>query len=191
MTANTTSQEFFEQKYLIRPDPWEFASSPYEQDRYAVIFKALNHRRYERAFEPGCSIGVLTQRLATICEHVEATDISPTAVKFAQERCANLSNVNITCRALSTLLPNKSFDLIILSEVGYYFEQGQLLSLAEGLVRGLCNSGILLAAHWLGTSRDHLISGDRVHEILSSLDGLTLEHSERHARFRLDRWACR
>ena len=81
MTTNTTSQEFFEAKYRENNDPWAFASNAYEQKRYSEILRALDHRRYRRGFEPGCSIGVLTARLASICEHVDAIDISPTAVR--------------------------------------------------------------------------------------------------------------
>jgi hypothetical protein len=47
---------------------------------------------------------------------------------------------------------------------------------------------VLLAVHWLGSSKDHVLSGDRVHEVLESLDGLVVTCSDRHAGFRLERW---
>ena len=188
MTPDPTSLEFFEQKYQRNPDPWEFASSPYEQSRYDAIFNALCHRRYERAFEPGCSIGVLTTRLAAICGQVEAMDISPTAVRHACERCRSFPGVNVSCGALPGHLPSGTFDLVVLSEIGYYFNGELLVQLGKDLVSRMPEGGILLATHWLGVSEDHFISGDLVHQILGTLDGLHAERSERHAQFRLDRW---
>ncbi len=189
MVPNTTSKSFFDAKYLRDPDPWKFSSSPYERARYGDIIVALGHRRYERAFEPGCSIGVLTQRLAAICKHVDAADISPTALELARERCSGLANVDFKCYDLAALLPTECFDLIVLSEIGYYFDEGSLRTLANNLLHRLRKGGIFLAAHWLGTSSDHVISGDRVHDILGSLTGLQLQYSKRHDGFRLDRWA--
>jgi protein-L-isoaspartate O-methyltransferase len=188
MTTPTTSQRFFEEKYLQNADPWSFASSAYEQGRYDAIVHALEYRRYERAFEPGCSVGVLTSRLAAMCDRVEAMDISPTAVEHARERCRDLGNVHITCGALPEQTPRGEFDLSVLSEIGYYFEEEQLVFVAERLIQQLAFSGVLLAVHWLGTSQDHVLSGDCVHEVLRTLSGLRLDYSERHSEFRLDRW---
>ncbi len=184
---DTVSQEFFDEKYRQKSDPWDFASSEYEQSRYQAVFDALHYRRFARAFEPGCSIGILTERLAAICDRVVAVDISPTAVDSARERCKTLSNVEITCGALPDL-PAGDFDLVVMSEIGYYFDERQLTLLAEKLAGKIRKPGVLLAAHWLGYSEDHLLSGDRVHEIFGALADLTVGHSERHAAFRLDRW---
>jgi SAM-dependent methyltransferase len=188
MTRDRTSAAFFEAKYQRDPDPWRFGSSAYERGRYDAILNALSSRHYKRAFEPACSVGILTVRLASICDQVEATDISPTAVKRARERCHSLTNVNIACGALPQVIPAGSFDLIVLSETGYYFTDNELLDLAEELVGRLSKPGMLLAAHWLGTSEDHLLSGDLVHQILGTMKDLSHEHSERHAGFLLDRW---
>ena len=188
MTASTTSAEFFEQKYRDHADPWDFAGSDYERSRYNAIIGALGERRYERAFEPGCSVGELTWRLAMCCERVDAMDISVTAIDRAKRRCYGLSNVDLQVGGLPHQIPDGAFDLIVFSEIGYYFDEARLQELGSALVQRIHFSGTLLAVHWLGTSGDHVLSGDRVHEIIGSLDGLRLVHSERHARFRLERW---
>jgi SAM-dependent methyltransferase len=188
MKINTTSQEFFEEKYRRHPDPWDFASSKYELERYRTIKEAVSDRRYRRAFEPGCSIGVLTAQLASICDRVEAMDISPTAVRHARKRCRNWANVEIRCGTLPECLPNGSFDLIVLSEIGYYFDECQLKSTAIEVVARLRKPGVLLAVHWLGLSGDHLLSGERVHEILGTIEGLSHTDGKDHDAFRLDRW---
>jgi SAM-dependent methyltransferase len=189
MTRDTTSKAFFEEKYRAQPDPWEFASSAYEQQRYSAILAALP-RRYERAFEPGCSIGILTARLAAVCQEIVAMDISPTAVLSARKHCKDLRKVDISCGALPVQLPAGTFDLIVLSEIGYYFDEAPLLALVKTLVRHLRRPGTLLAVHWLGVSPDHRISGDIVHDAIGRVPELFHEHAERHADFRLDRW-CR
>jgi SAM-dependent methyltransferase len=188
MTRDTTSQSFFEMKYKKCEDPWSFATSRYEQERYAAVLSATGDRRYRRAFEPGCSIGVLTARLAQICDFVEAMDISPTAIALARDRTKHLHNVRTTCGALPSLLPSGNFDLIVFSEVGYYFTEDDLFAVATSLNDRICKSGEFLAVHWLGESPDHLLSGDRVHEILDEIPTLVLRHRERHANFRLDVW---
>lgn len=191
MIRDNTSRRFFEGMYQRDPDPWNFASSPYELGRYAYILEALRDRQYKRAFEPGCSIGVLTEELASICDMVEAMDIAHVAVDQARHRCSNLANVHIKCAALPGGIPAGKFDLIVFSEVGYYLSKLQLQSLINRLITHITPGGTFLAAHWLGSSSDHLLSGDHVHQIITRSEGLSLNYSERHKDFRLDRWACR
>ena len=187
--TDTTTAAFFESKYHENPDPWNFAASPYEQNRYDAILHALAGRRYARAFEPGCSIGVLTERLAPICDAVEAVEISPSAAAQAMQRCRHLPHVHVQAGGLTDAIPAGDFDLIVLSEIGYYFHDEHLREISIRLVDRLRTGGTLLAAHWLGFSKDHLLSGDRVHEILGGLDGLYPERSDRHTGFRLDTWS--
>jgi len=191
MSRDTTSQAFFDRIYRTNADPWNFASSKYEISRYQIILEALGDYRFEHAFEPGCSIGVLTEQLAARCNRVDAMDISPRAVELAKERCRNLTNVHITCGSL--LHPNMgdSFDLIMFSEIGYYFEESVLRLAILKLIGLMQPSGTLIAAHWLGSSPDHLLSGDDVHDIIGTIDGLTHIHSERRTGFRIDRWSRR
>jgi trans-aconitate methyltransferase len=191
MITDKTCRSFFEKKYLEKADPWDFASSDYERSRYTTIVEALSDRRYTHTFEPGCSVGVLTEQLASISERVDAIDISPTAVKQACDRCAALSNVHISCGTLPDDIPPGGFDLVLFSEIGYYFEPGDLREVLATLLAHMQHGGTLLAAHWLGLSADHLLTGDAVHEVIDSVDGLDRVHSERHAGFRLDRWIWR
>jgi SAM-dependent methyltransferase len=188
MNFDTTSQDFFEEMYRHNGDPWSFASSPYELSRYDAIMHVLHTNRYRHAFEPGCSVGVLTERLAPFCDQFDAVDISPTAVAIAKERCSQFPNVKIECKSLDELFSPDDIDLLILSEIGYYFDHERWRRLAESLVRNVIKSGTILAAHWLGHSKDHLQHGDSVHDVLRSIRSMSLEYSDRNAGFRLDRW---
>ncbi len=187
---NTTSESFFEAKYRSVTDPWDFAQSPYELARYRAILSALAPHRFRLAVEPGCSVGVLTEKLAAICDRVEACDLSATAVQRARQRCASLSNVDIRHGSLTTLLPRDA-DLYLFSEVGYYLTQADLRAHLESAIDSLAPSATLLACHWLGSSPDHILSGDQVHDLLHQLPSLQHEYTERHPQFRLDRWTKR
>jgi SAM-dependent methyltransferase len=185
--TNPSSQSFFDAKYQQSPDPWNFAGSPYEHARYAAILGALNFRQYQSAFEPGSSIGVLTQSLAQFCDHVDAIDISPTAAELARKRCSALSNVTVRCSSLAEYIP-ASFDLLVFSEIGYYFSFAELRAVLDRCIANLQPGGTLLATHWLGTSPDHILSGNDVHATIAAIPGLVLEHSDHRESFRLDRW---
>ena len=57
-------QSYFDRIYQQNPDPWNFETSPYEAEKYRRTLAALPRKRYMRALEIGCSIGVLTSQLA-------------------------------------------------------------------------------------------------------------------------------
>jgi SAM-dependent methyltransferase len=185
---NTVSKEFFEEKYRASRDPWSFASSSYELNRYDEIMRLLGHRTFNHGFEPGCSIGVLTERLAGRCQHLFAMDIAPSAVAMARKRCANYPNVTIVEGALPGDLPLDSFDLIVFSEIGYYFERGVLAEVRDLLAERLAPQGVLVGVHWLGVSADHLLTGDEVHEVLRSSNSLRMTASQRYDGFLLEYW---
>jgi protein-L-isoaspartate O-methyltransferase len=184
----TTSAAFFEAMYQRNADPWNFASKPEELLRYAAIISTLAGRRYRRAFEPGCSVGVLTDALAGICDEVVARDLSETAVERARHRTAGMPGVSIQVGSLTEGLPPGSFDLLVLSEIGYYFTPRDWNALLDRLIAPLEPGTTVLASHWLGESDDHLMHGDDVHAILRSRRDLRLTQQERHETFRLDRW---
>jgi predicted TPR repeat methyltransferase len=185
--TSTTSEAFFDAKYRAEADPWSFATNDYELNRYDRILNALDGRRFELAYEPGCSVGVLTVLLAPVCDRVEACDISIAAVEKAQGRCRDLMNVSIHHARLSSFIPLHA-DLYVFSEVGYYLSRGELVDLLGKHIDALQDGATLIACHWRGSSPDHLLSGDEVHEVIHGVPGLFHKYSEQHTEFRLDRW---
>ncbi len=192
MTAPDTSADFFEGMFRDSQDPWNFAADAYEQFRYATIVGALGPGPYRLAFEPGCSVGALTEKLAAICERVDACDFSPTAVKQAQARCRSFPGVTVRCAVVTDRVLYRHYDLIVLSEIGYYFTSAIWQCLIGDIVEDMQPGATLLASHWLGSSPDHVLSGDEVHGLMQHPQ-LQHEHAERHPHperggFRLDRW---
>ncbi len=192
---DTTSPAFFEAKYRADDDPWRFAESGYELDRYRAIIRALGGTRFRHAWEPGCSVGVLTEQLAAVCDRVDACDLSPTAVERARIRCARLPGVTIRCASLTEPAPIQDCDLIVLSEIGYYFTSLAWSAMLCSIVNAMQAGATLLAAHWLGNSPDHILHGDKVHALMHNeqLEHQVGERHEdaKHGGFRLDRWRRR
>jgi SAM-dependent methyltransferase len=182
------SAEAFESRYRDSPDPWNYRSSAYERGKYKVTIDALSRKRYGSAFEPACSVGELTAMLAPRCESLLATDVSPTAVERARERLADLENVEVECRDLRIQPPERGFDLIVFSEVGYYFDVESLWSIARRLADSLNSQGEFIAVHWRGHSADHVLHGDEVHGTLRRCLPLRHRLGDHHPGFRLDSW---
>lgn len=186
--ADATAWTAFERKYQGNADPWDFATSAYERGRYETILGALCHTSYGCIYEPGCSVGVLTQQLSRMAGRVVATDFAPSAVEQAKRRCAGSMNTKIEVADVREYRPAPSPDLIIFSEIGYYFAVPELRSLAVFLAEQLAPRGELLAAHWLGHSDDHVLHGDEVHAELRSVLPLRWVRGTCHAGFRIDSW---
>ena len=182
------SAKAFERRYLADSDPWNFATSAYEQSRYRLTLACLSRTRYNRAFEPGCSVGVLTEKLAERCDEVVATDVSPTALSRARQRCERFNHIQFLLSSVDAQLPEGCFDLIVFSEIGYYFTRPVLDLIAERLARSLTLGGELIAVHWLGHSDDHVLHGEEVHAALRTRLALKPLVSQRHEGFEIDGW---
>jgi SAM-dependent methyltransferase len=63
--------------------------------------------------------------------------------------------------------PQESFDLIVLSEILYYFDDTDLEQVLGLAVKTLNPGGHLLAVHWQRRAPDHPRAGDEIHQILA------------------------
>ena len=156
---------YFDDMYDRSPDPWGFTDRWYEQRKRAVTLALLPEPRYPTAYEPGCSIGVLTEALAARCDSLLATDVSGSAVEAAAHRCAGLAGVVLRRATLPAAWPAGTFDLVVLSELGYYFDADDLDEVARSATRG---GRTVLAVHWRHPVDDYPQGGDEVHEHLRS-----------------------
>ena len=179
---------YFDAVYGANPDPWNFAASPYEAAKYAATLGALPRARYERAFEVGCSIGVLTAQLAGRCGELLAVDVSASALEAARQRCAALANVRLELRRMPAEFPGEKFDLILVSEVGYYLSLPDLRNFCRQIVSGLTPGGQALLVHWTPPVPDYPMTGDEVHEtfIQEAAGEVRPLRSERAEKYRLD-----
>jgi SAM-dependent methyltransferase len=173
-THRSVSGSYFEAQYSLSRDPWGFESRWYERRKHAMSLAMLPAERYRAAFEPGCSIGVLTAMLASRCDSLLSCDCVAAAVEGAAVRTRQLPHVRIEQRTLPDDWPSGSFDLIVLSELLYYFDDADLAVLLKQAASALLDGGTLLAVHWRHPVPEHARSGDDAHAVLAQVPGLAL-----------------
>lgn len=153
--------EYFDRLYATSKDPWGFATRWYEQRKYALTLAALPAPQYDSGLEIGCSVGILTALLADRCTALLALDPSTRALEQARARVPG--NVTLQRGSVPRDWPGGSYDLVVLSEVGYYLDAADLDALL-GLIEGsLAPGGTVLACHWRHPVADYPLSGDAVH----------------------------
>jgi 2-polyprenyl-3-methyl-5-hydroxy-6-metoxy-1,4-benzoquinol methylase len=167
----TVPPEYFEEKYKADIDPWQFRTSGYERAKYRATLGSLTRKSYAAALEVGCSIGVLTQLLSRRCVSLLAIDASATAIEEA--KAVNKTNVTFRIANLPAEFPGGKFDLIVLSEVLYYFSAPDLERVAELCAKSISRDGEIIACHWLGET-DYPLPGLDASELFARLIRPTL-----------------
>ena len=176
----TLPAEYFDAMYRAAADPWGFEDRWYERRKYAVSLALLPAARYGSAFEPGCSIGVLTGMLASRCDALLSCDVTAAATRAAAGRTRDLAHVRVEQRDISREWPAGRFDLVVFSEILYYFGDHDLEQVLKNAVAALEPEGTLLAVHWRHPVADYPRSGDDVHGVLAAQPGLArlVRHEE-------------
>ncbi len=186
--AESLPASYFDAIYQTAPDPWQFATSEYEAQKYAATIAALPQPRYHSALEIGGSIGVLTAKLAPMCDRLLSIDVSKLAQDQAIDRCQQLPQVEFELMSFPQEYPERTFDLILLSEVGYYWSRADLHTAQQRMLELLEPSGNLILVHWLPRSPDYPLTGDEVHDSFLTLAPNQLQHlhAHRNDKYRLD-----
>ncbi len=171
---------YFARMYADSDDPWGFRDRWYEHRKRAVTLAALDRPRYRSAFEPGCSLGVLTEELADRCDALLASDLDPRAVEAARAAVSGRRHVRVEQRAVPGDWPEGAFDLVVVSELGYYLDDTDLAELVDRTTGSLEPGGALLLCHWRHPVDDYPLGGDEVHERFRAAPGLVgaLRHEE-------------
>jgi predicted TPR repeat methyltransferase len=179
-------REYFENLYAELPDPWGFETSEYERRKYERTLGVLAHRRYRRALEVGCSIGVFTEMLAPLCDELLVVDVSERAIAAAKERLESFPQVRIELRRLPEETPEGPFDLIVASEVMYYWPEDVMLGALSRFEEVLAPDGALLAVHWRKETKTYPLQGDEVHGLLLAHTRLVNTATITEPEYRLD-----
>ena len=159
-----TPEAYFTEQYARSPDPWGFDTRAYERRKYQLTLASLPRERYERAFEPGCANGALTELLAKRCDQLIASEPVPEAMNRARLRVPSAS---VRRFAIPDQWPEGTFDLVVLSEVLYYLGDADLERTFAHLDRTLRPGAHVIAVHWRGET-DYPRSGDQVHALLEA-----------------------
>lgn len=179
-------REYFESLYAESRDPWRFETSEYERGKYERTLGTLAHRRYRRTLEIGCSIGVFTAMLAPLCDELLAVDVSEKAIAAAREKLASFPHVSVELRRLPEETPEGPFDLVVASEVLYYWPEEVVLAALGRFEEILAPAGALLAVHWRKETKTYPLQGDEVHELLMKHTRLSNTATIVEPEYRLD-----
>jgi LmbE family N-acetylglucosaminyl deacetylase len=155
---------FFDEFYDGNADPWGFETRWYEQRKRAATLAALPRATFGRGLELGCATGVLTELLAPRVGELLAVDIAEAPLARARRR-VTAANVAFARLATPGEWPGGEFDLIVLSEVGYYWGD-RLEAGIDRMLAALSPDGVLLACHWRHPVAEYPLTGDEVHEAL-------------------------
>ncbi len=165
--------QYFTDMYAKTSDPWQLSERWYEQRKYALTVAMLPQPQYRHAFEPGCSVGVLTEQLTHRCEHVTATDVAAAALDTARarlERAARGDRVTLLRSSLDSDWPATEFDLIVLSEVAYYLSADALRAVLDRECQRLRTGTTIIASHWRHRVADYPLSGDQANAAIADTD---------------------
>ncbi len=186
MKDTSVPPEYFDQIYAADADPWGYMTSAYERRKYAATLAALPRARFGRAFEPGCSIGVLTRMLARRCSRLEAADISETSLHRAREWCRGKRNIRFHRMVIPARWPGGTFDLIVLSEVLYYLSLRDIRETARRTSRSLRAGGMVIIVHWLGATGTVRGGDQAARQFISQSRRLMVIAQRRNGQYRLD-----
>jgi SAM-dependent methyltransferase len=187
--SDSLPDSYFDALYARDPDPWGFRTRTYEQDKYADTVAALEGQRFGRGVEIGCSIGELTARLGPTCDDLLGVDIAEAPLRLARTRNADTPHIHFARMQLPQATPEGSFDLIVLSEVLYYFGAADLAAVADWARAAIRPGGVVLLVHWLGETPDYPFTGDQAVEgfLKAAQPSLTTDRQWRRALYRIDR----
>ncbi|VFR42115.1 Methyltransferase type 12 [plant metagenome] len=187
----TSDAAYFDQLYRADADPWQVQSRWYEQRKRAVLLASLRQETYRNAFEPGCGTGELSAALAPRCQALLACDFAPQAAGLAAARTADWPHVRVQTRSLPAQWPadtEKTYDLIVVSELAYYLDAADLARFIERCVASLAPEGELLACHWRHDFHDRRQATHAVHAAYDCHPALTRLARHEDPDFLLQTW---
>ena len=173
---------YFDDLYSNDADPWNLADSWYERRKRSLLLASLPREHFRRAFEPGSARGDLSMRLVERVDELWCAESSPAAIEVARRRLPE--SVHIENLHIPEDWPSGRFDLIVLSEVGYYVNN--LDHLLTRIDQSLDADGVVAMVHWRHVAIDHPHTAETVHSAVRTISGLTLIAHHEEDDFLLD-----
>ena len=168
------TKQYFDDLYRHDDDPWKIRNRWYERRKRALMLASLPHERYARAFEPGCGNGELTALLASALRRTRRHGYRRGRRRAHAATRRGLFNVTVQQMLLPDVWPSGKFDLVVISEIGYYLDEPQLWHIVEHIHQTLSRDGAVVACHWRGRSKAGSSTGDDVHAKLRGRMSLPL-----------------
>lgn len=163
----------FEARYRSDSDPWSYATSDYERDKYRATLQACGPGPFDSAIELGSSIGVFSALLAPRCRSLVTIDAAPTAVEHARRRLAGYESVTTILGGIPEAIPRRDYDLVVASEILYYLSVSQLDGTLAVLWRCTPPGARWVAVHWRPAGPERPFAAEEVHARLLRQEWLT------------------
>lgn len=148
------AERIFDEVHSREEDPWSYTTSWYERRKRSMTLAALPEESYESGLELGCSIGTLSEELAQRCQQFLGVDASSAALAQAAKRLSRFPSAETRHLTMPGEWPEGTFDLVVLSETGYYLSPDELTELLARIEASTRPGGTLVLCHWR-----HPISG--------------------------------
>lgn len=185
----SVDDRYFDGLFAGNDDPWAFRQRWYEQRKRAITLAALPRPHYRAIFEPGCANGELSAELATRCDRLLCCDTAAAAVALARTRLSLFDHAEVRHGRLPEDWPRESFDLIVLSEIGYYLDAEDLKRVIAHAAQELTADGQLLACHWRPAIEGCPLNARQVHDLLHEQLRLPRLVLHQEADFLLELWS--
>jgi SAM-dependent methyltransferase len=133
---------WFEERYAVGLDFWNYLGDATERERHRLALEILNNLRggtlFERVLEIGCAEGLFTEMVAPYCKSLLALEFAPTALERARKRCASHDGVEFREWNLRTDPVPQGFDLVLAMDILYCFRRPPALrAVCEKIVRAM------------------------------------------------------
>ena len=179
--------DHFEALYARTPNPWGYETNAYEQEKYRRTLSLLPCERYARGLELGCSIGVMTTLLALRCDELVGVDGVPAAVEAARQRLRDKPHVHIVQGQLPSEMPQGTFDLIVLSEVLYFFVDEDLTIITDFVIQRLRAGGTCILVNFRGDTESPQTGDDAANFVIERCAAtMPVAAQFRHENYRID-----
>ena len=155
----------FDDLHQENDDPWSVVTSWFERRKRELTLAALPDEHYGQAIEIGCSLGLLARDLAARCDELVALDRSHVAVERARHHLRDVPNVQVGAAVVPRDWPSGTFDLVVVSEVGYFLSPLELEGLLARVRSSLSPRGHVVLCHWRHPIVGWPLDGDRVHDL--------------------------
>ncbi len=185
--------QHFERLYQTDPDPWRVTSDWYERRKRTLLLASLPCERYRHGFEPGCGNGAATLLLLGRCDRLCAVDFSSKAIELSGQRIQGEARGRLDLQALPLPVrwpevPAGGFDLIVVSELAYYFSDDALAHFNRQCLDSLSTGGHLVMCHWRHGAHDHRQPTQAMHRSVGEQPQLQALLTHTEADFQLDVW---
>jgi LmbE family N-acetylglucosaminyl deacetylase/SAM-dependent methyltransferase len=173
--------------HRVSEDPWGADSRWYERRKRDLLLAVLPHPRFRQALEIGCSAGALTAALTDRAERVVGVDRSPAALAIARHRLAGRAEVALVDLDVPAAWPGGQFDLVVVSEIGYFLSPAAVDGLVRRISSSLSPDGVVALCHWRHPVEGWVLDAADVHRRFETgpVPPLQAEYRDRDVEIRV------